>query len=261
MPAAGTRHDTIEAYAALFDAEAARYDAAYDAPTPGGHVLRARLAAVIDELPEATGSVLDAGMGPGRLCEELARRGWTVSGVDASGAMVARARARLPEAQERLVQGELERLPFADGSFDAAVATGVLEYAQDRPAALMELARVLRPGGTAVVTMPNAAAPYSTWRRYVLYPAARLLKACWPGRRPAPGRRSRPPGRRRFIHMLEQAGLELESVTYTAYVLLPTPLDALFPRLTVRLGARLEGSGPRTGRLFATQLVCSARRP
>ena len=75
------------------------------------------------------GRVLDVGMGTGRLCAELDRRGWEVSGVDLSPAMVVSARRRLPQLAERLVEGPIEHLPFDDESFDAVAATGVLEYA------------------------------------------------------------------------------------------------------------------------------------
>jgi 2-polyprenyl-6-hydroxyphenyl methylase/3-demethylubiquinone-9 3-methyltransferase len=48
----------------------------------------------------------------------------------------------------RPARGRLERLPFADGSFDTVVAADVLEHLPDLPAAVNELARVLAPGGS-----------------------------------------------------------------------------------------------------------------
>ena len=56
------------------------------------------------------------GMGTGRLCAVLDRRGWRVSGIDLSPEMVAAARRRLPQLAERLVEGPIEQLPFDDGS-------------------------------------------------------------------------------------------------------------------------------------------------
>ena len=82
----------------LFDAEAARYDAAYDASGAPGRALRDRLATVLELAGDGPGDVLDAGMGPGRLLAALERRSWRVSGVDVSAEMLALARARLPEA-------------------------------------------------------------------------------------------------------------------------------------------------------------------
>ena len=52
------------------------------------------------------------------------------------------------------MQGDGTRLPFADGTFDRIIASEVLEHIPDDQAALDELARVLRPGGTMAVTVP-----------------------------------------------------------------------------------------------------------
>jgi SAM-dependent methyltransferase len=108
---------------AFFDAEAARYDAWYESNDWAGRFLRARLAAALEAVGDGPGRVLDAGMGGGRLVAELAARGWTVSGVDSSTAMVELARRRLPQLADRLLAADMSALPFADGSFDAVTAT------------------------------------------------------------------------------------------------------------------------------------------
>jgi ubiquinone/menaquinone biosynthesis C-methylase UbiE len=102
--------------------------------------------------------VLDIGCGPGFLTLEMATEvggaGW-VSGVDLSEAVLAAARLRGADhpgaAWVGFHQGDAVDLPFPDNSFDAAVATQVYEYVADIPRALSELARVLRPGGRAVI--------------------------------------------------------------------------------------------------------------
>jgi arsenite methyltransferase len=102
--------------------------------------------------------VLDVGCGPGFLTGEVASEvgadGW-VSGIDISEAMLAAARARSANdpaaAWIGFREGDAMALPFPDGAFDAAVATQVYEYVADVPKALAELARVLRPGGRAVI--------------------------------------------------------------------------------------------------------------
>ncbi len=136
--------------ATYFGGRTALYDSRYDALNADGHALRARMACVLRLLGDGPGEILDAGMGPGRLCGELAARGWTVNGIDASDEMVGVARERLPERSSHLQKAKIEALPFGPESFDAVTATGVLEYA-DVPRALAELVRVLRPGGVAVI--------------------------------------------------------------------------------------------------------------
>jgi ubiquinone/menaquinone biosynthesis C-methylase UbiE len=171
----------------FFDTTAERYDRRYDDPGAAGRLLRRRLEVTVELLGEPAGDLLDVGMGTGRLCAELDRRGWNVSGIDLSPAMVAAARRRLPHLAERLVEGPIEHLPFDDGSFDAVTATGVLEYAtHDLPAAVSELARILRPQGAAVMSFPRQQSPALLWRSKLLYPTVRAVKRIVPVGRPAP---------------------------------------------------------------------------
>lgn len=114
-------------------------------------------AALLDALPPAFGRLLDIGTGTGRLLEVLAPRADGVVGVDASRAMLALARGRLARmrldgATDAAVrQGDMYRLPFPDGLFDAAVMHMLLHHADDPAAAVAEAARVLAPGGRLVV--------------------------------------------------------------------------------------------------------------
>jgi ubiquinone/menaquinone biosynthesis C-methylase UbiE len=93
--------------------------------------------------------VLDVGCGTGVLADALARRGARVWGVDASPEMLAHARAH---AGRRIgfTLGRAEALPFKDAWFERAVLRLVVHLV-DRPTALAELTRVLRPGGRAVI--------------------------------------------------------------------------------------------------------------
>ena len=59
-----------------------------------------------------------------------------------------------PPATATALSADATRLPFADGSFDAVIAAEILEHVPDDAAALAEVARVLRPGGTVAVTVP-----------------------------------------------------------------------------------------------------------
>jgi SAM-dependent methyltransferase len=113
------------------------------------------LGAVLDGLALPAGTrILDAGCGSGRNMADLALRG-TVTGVELASSSLEVARARgLGEVRA----GSLEEpLPFADASFDLAVALDVLEHLSDDALAWDELARVVAPGGRLVVTVPQYA--------------------------------------------------------------------------------------------------------
>jgi ubiquinone/menaquinone biosynthesis C-methylase UbiE len=91
---------------------------------------------------------LDVGCGPGPLTSALAEAlgAENVAAVDPSEPFVEACRTRVPGADVRVGVGE--RLPFADGSFDAVLAQLVVQLMDDRDAGVREMARVARPGGT-----------------------------------------------------------------------------------------------------------------
>lgn len=103
---------------------------------------------------------IDAGCGTGRLSRMLAARGAHVVGVDAAEAMlvIAREIAEDSAIRDRLRFQHVEdvtHLPFAGGGFDGILCSSVLEYLVDPLACLREFARVLRTGGTLIVSIPN----------------------------------------------------------------------------------------------------------
>jgi SAM-dependent methyltransferase len=91
---------------------------------------------------------LDVGCGSGALTSELVRRLGpdAVTAVDPSASFVGAVRERLPEI--RVEQAFAEQLPFADASFDAALAQLVVHFMADPVAGLREMRRVTAPGGT-----------------------------------------------------------------------------------------------------------------
>jgi len=150
---AGDLWEPYEAMAEAFaqHAEDSAYNAHYDRP------------AVLEALgPVAGCAVLDAGCGPGLYAQALIEAGATVSGFDATEAMVALARARLGARAEirRAFLGDA--LPYPDEAFDRCVCALAIHYVADRAAAFAELHRVLRPGGALVVSTQH---PTTDWLR------------------------------------------------------------------------------------------------
>jgi SAM-dependent methyltransferase len=94
--------------------------------------------------------LLDAGCGGGGACVLAAALGCEVTGFDASHALLAIAHERSPQSQ--FVHGDLERLPFPTGHFDAALAANSVIFAEDIRQAMRELRRVVRVGGRVVIT-------------------------------------------------------------------------------------------------------------
>ncbi len=97
-------------------------------------------------------SILEIGIGSGRIALPVAAAGADVIGIDVSGGMLATARERAKEAGLPLwlIKADAQALPFADGVFDAVLAVHVLHLLPDWRAALAEMVRVVKPGGAII---------------------------------------------------------------------------------------------------------------
>jgi ubiquinone/menaquinone biosynthesis C-methylase UbiE len=157
-----------------FNRIAPRYDQRFgNACRPAQALCLTALAdAVIGTTPE---SVLDIGCGTGVLLDEVRRRwpGADLIGVDPAAQMLAVAKERLPGA--RLLLGGAEKLPVADGTVGAVISTTSFGHWRDKWAAVREIHRVLRPGGTVCVV--EHLPPSGLVR--LLYQAARRLPDYW----------------------------------------------------------------------------------
>jgi len=133
-------------------AESSAYNAHYDRP------------AVLGLLGDVAGCrVLDVGCGSGLYAAELARLGAEVIGFDSSAKLVEHARQRVRDAADLRVHDV--RLPLewlSDGSVDRAVMALVIHHLDDPVPALREIHRVLRPGGSLVVSTVH---PVADWRQ------------------------------------------------------------------------------------------------
>lgn len=99
--------------------------------------------------------ILDLGAGAGWCSDLLQRLNRKPVAVDIAHEMLAVSRERRTAKPIAAVAGDLERLPFADGSFDKAVCLSAIHHVPDMAAALREIARVLTPTGVAVFSEPG----------------------------------------------------------------------------------------------------------
>ncbi len=131
----------------MFDRIAPVYDAMNHAMTAG---LDRRWRRVTAEAVVAPGDrVLDACCGTGDLALAAQAEGGKVTGLDFSGAMLERARRKSSDIE--WIRGDLLRLPFQDGAFDAVTVGFGVRNVDDLDRALRELRRVLRSGGRLAI--------------------------------------------------------------------------------------------------------------
>lgn len=202
----------------MFDGIAARYDLL-------NHVLSMdvdrlwRRRAVRQVAAVAPRRILDVATGTGDLAIALARAlpNARITGVDLSEGMLAAARGKVAarglDGRIELVQGDAERLAWADGTFDAVtVAFGVRNFG-DLEAGLRELARVLRPGGRLVVLEfsrprnPLFRALYEGYSRHVLPRIGGLVSRDRRAYEYLPASVGAFPPPAEFLAMLREAGL------------------------------------------------------
>lgn len=112
--------------------------------------------------------LLDLGCGTGHHLAWARTRGYAVAGTDGSEAMLAEARRLNPGSDLRLARADA--VPFEDASFEAVLCIEVLRYLPDVAPCIAEIARVLKPGGVALVT----ASPLFNLNGYPLFNRAAL---------------------------------------------------------------------------------------
>lgn len=97
-----------------------------------------------------------------RILAWAARHGARAYGIDISGPTVVQARTAFGVGAEalRCAVADVRAIPFGDGTFDAVYSMGTIEHFAETEHAVAEIARVLRPGGCAIVGVPNRHDPF-----------------------------------------------------------------------------------------------------
>jgi SAM-dependent methyltransferase len=148
MTPATNVHGSAERWGPLWGARPADWAVSEDLQLPTYEAALERV-----EL-RAAEHVLDVGCGAGAFLRLVAERGGTPHGLDASDALVAFARKRVPGADIRV--GEMEALPWEDDAFDLVTGFNSFFFANDMVAALREAGRVAKPGASVVVQVWGA---------------------------------------------------------------------------------------------------------
>jgi arsenite methyltransferase len=116
---------------------------------------------------EAGERVLDLGCGAGTdtlIAAQMVGPEGRVVGIDMTPEMLAKARAAAEEMAVRnidFVEGEVERLPFEDETFDVVISNGVIDLIPDKDAVFAEIGRVLVPGGRIQIADVTIQSPVS----------------------------------------------------------------------------------------------------
>jgi ubiquinone/menaquinone biosynthesis C-methylase UbiE len=253
----------------FFDARARNYDREYEDETPAGYALRIRREKVMRLFDQPGGRVLDVGCGPGIMAAETIKLGCEFWGVDPSSGMMGICQNRFAgEPRAHFIAGDAVSLPVAKRFFDAVICMGVIDALRDRPRAVREMLRVLKPGGTLLLTFTNAHSPYSWWKKHVFYPLVskyHAVRARLEGRPAASvmqlgGATRTLYSERAASKLVESLGAQVSDIVPYHFNLFLSPLDEIMPRLALSTAKRLENSADSLPGWMAFGFIVKARK-
>ncbi|HYH84020.1 MAG TPA: class I SAM-dependent methyltransferase [Pyrinomonadaceae bacterium] len=199
------------------------------------HVRRSR---VLELLPERLGRVADVGCGPGVMVEAVRARGGTFEGLDLSPEMVREASEKFGHLEGvSFREGNVEALDLPSDTYDQVLCMAVIEYLKTPDRALSEIARVLRPGGTAIITVPKR---WHVDRLTVglTTPARALARALGAASADTLPRLRLQPDE--LDEAARRAGLRADGGAQYHFTPFPYPLPRVAPQLFMRLNAPFE---------------------
>lgn len=190
---------------------------------------------------------LDIGAGPGSITIDLAQGGFETYAIDLSFHMLLNNRKNAGN-DVKLAQCSAESLCYQDGAFDLVTAAGVLEYVEDDSRVLSEILRVLKPGGTLIISVPVKESVVSSQIRKIFVSLVFKMEIDrFHHKHYIP---------RRFLEKVETAGYRLESSISHHFVFFP--LDYLAPNLSIyfdNILTRLFSRNRTIGRFGKTYIV------
>lgn len=222
-----------------FGSDPKEYADKYSNTTQEGYSFLVRRDRLVERLGKGEGRALDIGCGPGVMTKQIRELGWKYAGIDISKEMIELADTRFNNDQNvQFKVGFVEKIDGKDNSFDAVIAMGLVEYVANDTAAIQEMARVLKPGGLLIVSLPNWWSPVRMWDRWVLGPLLFLRRKFVTRKEIGVLHREYSLGS--YKRLLKQNNFEVDAVDFYNFRIMPRPFDIMFPRMSVFLSRLLE---------------------
>jgi SAM-dependent methyltransferase len=124
--------------------------------------------------------VLEIGCGRGGFAAWLSSQGALVTAADFSSAAIKAASSHFPDSGVTWIVNDIQNIDFPSHSFDTVVSCETVEHVPQPRKAISELARVLRPGGTLILTCPNYLGLMGLYRAYMRLSGRRFTEVGQP---------------------------------------------------------------------------------
>ena len=193
---------------------------------------------VMDLLPQKLGRVVDLGCGPGVMVEAVLERGGAFDGIDLSPEMVREAIDKYGSRKGvTFREGNCERVELPESDCDQVIAMGLIEYLLTPDTAFSEISRILRPGGTAIITMPKL---WHVDRAAIgmTAPFRLIARAIGAGSADSLPRLCLQPAE--MDTAARRAGLVPDGGSHYDFTMLPYPFTRVAPDLAMRFNMRFE---------------------
>jgi SAM-dependent methyltransferase len=221
------------------------------------------------------GLVLDLGCGPGVNAQLCVDRGLQYHGIDISPRTVQEARLRYHDGQEAtFAAADARHIQLAKATVDLILCLGMLEYVSlnDEPLYLVEMLRVLKPGGVILFSFLNVRSPFWLWLDYAYPPLkflAKNLVACFKRSKfiDIDSCRIEPLKSRKFgfgerTRLMRRMKLTVIGGEYFAFDLCPPPLSSRIPTHSMRASSWIEALLRRKGFMWlGLGFVIAVRKP
>jgi ubiquinone/menaquinone biosynthesis C-methylase UbiE len=187
------------------------------------YIFNQRKNIVLDLIDRQSGRLLDIGCGPGIMTKELLKKNFLIYNTDVSPSMIERARGALRghEHKDRVFfkVGDVESLDFDGSYFDVVLCIGVIEYLQDYHKAMRVISKVLKKGGTAIISLPNRLSAFNIIDDFLISVAFKVIPKMFNKtkniRQHKMKTRKFIPGK--FIREIQKYGLSKVSVKFHGY--------------------------------------------
>jgi SAM-dependent methyltransferase len=235
-----------------------------------------RMKYVLEQIPPAKSPDelgVDLGCGAGPYLPGLKQKGYKVLGMDIAPQMIEAARemCSFSNTQADLAVGDCGDTKLAAGSVSVCLCVGLIEHLPGDDRLLAEVHRILRPGGTMIITIRNYLSPHFRWKMFygeamrLVVNGARTLRGLSPLARGEDGHTysflSREHAVPAFKSRLARHGFEIDSIRYSHFYALPAPFERRFPVFEAKWGKRMESWNSGVLGCLASTAIVTARRP